>query len=192
MPRPPTSYDSSEPQSLDEISEWNRGVADALRDHYTAVRAALRRGAVAKVPARYVGMTEAELDSLHDAQREELDRLTILALVASVEASIRADYAARISGNGNDPLSKGYRAWHGTLSFRKQVRPDFDEGGILDQLRAAAVVPNHLIGNYRECLRARHWVGHGRYWDKPEAVDRFDPADVHARGTALLAALPPP
>ena len=191
MPRPRTEYDTAEPQTLDEIREWHGGVSDALRDHYTAVRDAIRRGALAEIPARYLGATEAELDSLHDAQREELDRLTVLSLVASVEASIRTDYAERVSGKGSDPLSRAYRAWHATLSFQKQLRPDFDVNGILDQLRAAAVLPNHLVANYRECLGARHWVGHGRYWDKPVAVDRFDPADVHARGAALLAALPP-
>ena len=49
---------------------------------------------------------------------------------------------------------------------------------------------NHIVTRYRECLDARHWVGHGRYWDKPVEVDRLDPDAVYDRANALLKAMP--
>jgi hypothetical protein len=49
---------------------------------------------------------------------------------------------------------------------------------------------NNIVGQYRECLRARHWVGHGRYWARPVEVDRLDPDDVYDRADALLRAMP--
>jgi hypothetical protein len=52
-------------------------------------------------------------------------------------------------------------------------------------------IDNHIVGRFRECLPVRHWVGHGRYWDKPHAVDRFDPDDIYDRANAQLRAMPP-
>ena len=49
---------------------------------------------------------------------------------------------------------------------------------------------NNIVGQYRECLAARHWVGHGRRWEKPIAVERFDPDDVYDRCDKLLQSLP--
>jgi hypothetical protein len=48
-----------------------------------------------------------------------------------------------------------------------------------------------IVGRYRECLRVRHWLGHGRFWAKPAEVDRFDPDDVYDRANVLLQAMPP-
>ena len=188
MPLPPIDYKTAEPQTLDEIREWHRGIVDALVDQRASVHQAMRTGS--PVAHRFVGMTEGDLDAYYDAQRRELDRLTGLNLVASAEASIRADYARRVRDKGSNPLSQAYQAWHKTLSFQKQLRPDFDEGGILDVLKDAQVVNNHLVGRFRECLRSRHWFGHGRSWNKPVAVDLLDPDDVYDRADALLRAMP--
>ena len=188
MPYPPIDPPAAERQSLDQIRAWHRDVADALRDRRAAIQRSIRDGAT-DVPPQFAGMTEADVDQHHDHVRDELDRLTVLNLVASGEASIRVDYARRAGGKGKGPLSVTYRAWHRALTDRKQRRPDFDEGGILDELRSAGVVDNHLIGRFRECLRPRHWVGHGRYWDRPAEVDKLDPDEVYDRVRALLVAL---
>jgi len=135
-------------------------------------------------------MTAGDIDAYYGAQRRELDRLTVLNLVASAEAKIKGDYFRRVGDKLKDTLSIAYRTWHGTLSPQKQLRPDFDESGILDLLKQTGVMDNHIIGRYRECLRARHWVGHGRYWAKPAEVDRLDPVEVYLRSDALLRALP--
>ena len=131
MPVPSTKYPTGEPQTLDEIRDWHRGMIDALVGQRTAVLGAIRTGL--PVAARFVGMTEADVDAYFDMHRQELDRLTMLNLVASAEASIRADYVRRVRDKGSSTLSQAYQAWHKTLSFRKQLRPDFDEGGILDR-----------------------------------------------------------
>ena len=89
-----------------------------------------------------------------------------------------------------DVLSKAYRKWHKTLSAKKQLRPDFDVGGILEVLKETKMMDNNIIGRFRECLRARHWVGHGRYWSKPAEVDALDPDEVYDRADAVLQAMP--
>lgn len=176
-------------QTLGEILDWHRGIVEALVAQRGAVLRAARDDWA--VPPRFVGMTGQDLDAYYDSQRRELDWLTILNLVASVEATIRVDYFRRVEGKLKDPLAKAYRRWHKTLSHRKRRRPDFDEGGILDEVRGTQLVANPLIGRYRECLRTRHWVGHGRYWPRPVGVNSLDPVRVYDRCRALLEAWPP-
>ena len=74
-------------------------------------------------------MTEGDVDAHYDAQRRELDRLTILNLVASAEGTVKVDYFRRVDEKLKDALSLAYRQWHKTLSAKKQLRPDFDDGG---------------------------------------------------------------
>jgi hypothetical protein len=188
MPLPPIDFQTAEPQTLDEIREWQRGLIEALIDQRASVLHAIRDGSA--IAPRFAGMTEDDVEDYFDAHRRELDRLTVFKLVVSTEATIRDDYARRVRDKGNHPLSKAYQAWHKTLSFVKQRRPDLDESGILDVLKNAHVMDNHIIGRYRESLRPRHWVGHGRYWDKPIEVDQLDPDDVYDRCNALLLAMP--
>ena len=76
------------------------------------------------------------------------------------------------------------------MTHKRQSQPNFDEDGILTVLKKAQVLDNNLVGRFRECLRARHWVGHGRYWAKPVEVDQLDPNEVYNRASQLLLALP--
>lgn len=188
MPRSFVLPKSAEPQTLDEIRAWHLGMVDALLEQRASVKRAIRTGS--RVSPRFVGMTESDLDAHFDSQRGELNRLTMLNLVASAEASVTVDYFRRVQEKRKDSLSTAYRKWHETLSKKKKARPNFDEEGILEVLKKSGVIDNNLIGRYRECLRVRHWVGHGRHWNKPMDVDRLDVDDVHERANALLQALP--
>jgi hypothetical protein len=189
MPIPPANHATAEPQTLDEIRDWNRGLNEALVDQRASVLHAIQVGA--NVLPRFAGMTDDDVDAHYDRARRELDRLTVLNLVASAEASVRSDFFRRVREKLKDPLSRAYQKWHAKLSAKKQLRPDFDEGGILEVLKEAHVINNHVVGQYRECLKARHWLGHGRFWEKPNEVDSLDPDDVYDRANILLVALPP-
>ncbi len=188
MPAPRPIDQSAEPQSLGEIREWHGGVVDALVAQRAAVLTDIRVGLPAS--PRFVGMTEDEVQVYFERQRRELDRLTVLNLVASAEATIRMDFFRRVTGKHKDKLSVAYRDLFKKLRGTKRDRPDFDEGGILGRLKQAGVMDNHVVGRFRECLPARHWVSHGRFWAKPAVVDVFDPDDVYTRAGALLQALP--
>jgi hypothetical protein len=186
LPLPATT---AELQTLDDIRDWYRGIVEAIGDQRASVQRAIGQGAV--VASRFVGMTVEDVDAHCDDQQRELERLTVLNLVASAEASIMVDYFRRVrKKKREDLLSQAYQAWNRSLSAMKRRRPDFDEGGILDVLKRTKVMDNHIVGRYRECLRARHWLGHGRYWDKPVEVDLLDPDAVYDRADALLKAMP--
>lgn len=178
----------AEPQTLSEIMEWHRDLRDALLLRRATIRDAIFQSS--HVPERFSGMTEEDVEAWFHACRRELDRLTVLNLVASSEASLKIDFFRRVHEKRKDPLAQIYRAWFKSLSRKKKQRPDFDEGGILDHLKRSKAVDPNIVGAFRECLRVRHWVGHGRYWSKPSEIDRFSPEEVFIRGQALLSALP--
>ena len=166
---------------------WYEGVLDALRCQISTARPSVRHAIF--ISPRLFGMTEKELDSYHDAQRLELDRLTVLSLVASVEAEIRLDYDRRVHTRQKDPLSRAYRTWRKTLNHRKRRRPDFDESGLLAVMKQSGTIDPHRIGQFRECLPPRHWVGHGRYFTKPIQMEKLDPHEVCRRGHQLLSSI---
>ena len=136
MPVPLINHATAEPQTLDEIRDWHRGIVDALVDQRTSVQHAIRTGSA--IAWRFLGMTEADVDAHYDVQRRELDRLTALNLVASTEAAIKVDYFRRVGGKLKDPLARAYRKFHSTLSAKKQLRPDFDADGILKVLKKSS------------------------------------------------------
>ena len=104
VPVPPVNAENAEPQTLDEILDWHRGIVEALVDQRGAVQRSIQ--AYSTVAPRFVGMTEAEVDTYYDVQRRELERLTMLNLVASAEAAIRDDYSRRVGGKLKDLLAR--------------------------------------------------------------------------------------
>ncbi|MCY2933546.1 MAG: hypothetical protein NT172_05205 [Planctomycetota bacterium] len=176
-----------ETQTLAEIIDWYDGISRALALQISAARSSSLNAT--NLYPRLFGMTEQELETYQDHQLAELDRLTVFSLVASVEAEIRLDFERRIIARLKDALSDKYRKWHGSLKNRKRRRPDFDEVGILGIMKRSGVIDAHLIGEFRECLRARHWIGHGRYFQRPAQMEKLDPYEVCSRGNRLLQSL---
>jgi len=109
VPLAHTDDESAEPQTLDQIISWHHDLVDALVARRAVVLVAIRTGGV--VPEQYLGLTEDEVEDRHTGQRRELDRLTVLNLVACAEAGVRLDYLQRVKGRLKDTLSKAYRKW---------------------------------------------------------------------------------
>ena len=186
----PVEHPQSERQTLDEIYDWYVGMTESLVAHRAGIRETLLNGTAPE--PRFFGFSETDVEQYFSGQRGELDRLTCVNLVGSAEGSIRLDFARRVLGQLPDPLARSYQAWYAALSAGKQDRPDFDEKGILERLKDSKVlVDNDIVGRFRECLKPRHWVAHGRYWAKHANVDRLTPAMVLKRAKDLLNALPP-
>jgi len=176
------------PQSIDDIRDWYEGVVESLVHHRAAVHNALRIGGMTE--PRFVGMAAGDIDAFFVAQRNNLDQLAIMNLVASAEASLLMDFKRRVEGNFKDRLSKAYAMHHRTLPLGQKVRPPLDHG-ILEQLKAAGVVPAHFVSRFRDVLRLRHWIAHGRYWAQPLANRAYLPDEAYHTIATLLAALPP-
>ncbi len=188
-PRTPGAPRAASPQSINDVRDWYEACVESLAHHRAAVRAALRAGTPTE--SRFLGMTAADVDAHFAALRRNLDLLTIVDLIATGEAALRADYRRRLDRGRRDALSQAYRAFHRSLRTPQQRRrPPFDEHGILDALRDSAAVDRHLVTDFRDALRLRHWIAHGRYWKPSLDSAAHAPDDVYRTINALLTALP--
>ena len=183
---------TAEPQTLSEVWAWQLGVIESVEHHREAIRRATVLGE--NPGPTFAMMAESEVESHFDALRRNLDRLTVLNLVASAEATIKADYFRRVGEKprtaGARPLSHAYRALDAALPPPEKHRPPFaGRSGILRALKEAKVIDNHVLGAFGSCLRARHWVGHGRYWGRPAEIDLYPPDEVYRRAEAIVVAL---
>ena len=94
-----------------------------------------------------------------DAQRLQVGPSYHVNLVAS-RGDNRRHYFRRVEGKLKAPWLALSRSVE-TLSPQEQRRPNFDADGILNVLRKAHVMDNHIIGQYRECLRRDTGSGMG-------------------------------
>ena len=173
--------------TLDDVRNWHEGIIESLDAHRAATLASFHGSSF--VPAsRFFGMTRDEIDEEFGSRREELDSLTILGLMASAEAAIREDYRRRVAGARSDTLSKAYLVLHRGLPGNQRLRPSLEDD-ILDTLKDSGVVSRHVIGDFRDALRLRHWLAHGRYWLLTLGKSSYAPDDIYHIAHALLAAL---
>ena len=135
--------------------------------------------------ARFVGFTRTEVEEFFDAQRGQLELLTMFEILATTEAVLRIEVRTRVAGRKKDALSRRFRKLHQASGDR--IRLDED---ILGAMRDAGV-PTSVIGAFRGALRLRHWLAHGRHWH-PKLGRGYAPADVFDISRGLIDSIPPP
>ena len=180
--RPPQQH------TIDDARNWHSAMVEAMAAHRASVLDSLHRETVA-AGTRFFGLTRDEVDLLFDADRQELDAMTILSLMASAEATIREDYLDRIARRLKDSLSAAYIALHRSLPAAQRRRPLLDEH-VLEAMRNSGQVAPHLIGDFRDALRLRHWLAHGRYWTVDLGRNSYAPDDIYRVVHALITAVP--
>jgi hypothetical protein len=177
-----------DPQSIDAALDWHTAIVDSVLAHRAATLAAFHTGAQ-RIASAFFGMTYADIDAFFVAERAEVDAQAIVTIIAAAEAAIRADYRERVQDVYRDALSQAYLELHHKLPNHERARPPFDEGGILEKLKDSGTVQAHVVTQFRDMLRQRHWIAHGRYWLLNLAANYHEPEDVHAAASVLLAAL---
>jgi hypothetical protein len=136
----------------------------------------------------FIGMTSDELGQTAKKMRDELDDHVLLLLTASFEAILRVDLAFR--GHRRRKLRDSYsqslrNTFHGRMT--KGIR--FDE--ILDAWRKELLgAPKDIIGNFKQVVRYRHWLAHGRYWKQTSGLTELAVKEVWERGNDLLQIIP--
>lgn len=183
----------SQPLSLDDVRDWYEAMRESLLAHRSTIIAALS-GAIVVPNNRFIGMTIDEVDKEFAFQREELDNVTVLSMMASAEAKLQSDYDDRLDAKRKDPLTKAYRNLHLRLKFKgwfiRKIRPQFDNH-ILETIKDSGIAPPHVVGNFRDALNLRHWLAHGRYWGVNLGRTTYSPDDIYRTIDAMLATLPP-
>ncbi len=177
--------------SLDDIMVWMERCSAALFSKQGTLLSALAEGHLGEYP-EFLGMTPDNIRAYFERAVHEVELAAILYMVAYAEARIREDFLYRVSAankSSGDLL----------VSAMENLRKKYDkiwqiplfENGILDQWKVliqrshqdgqlfnASQCVNR-IGAFKNPLRLRHWIAHGRYW-KPKgySLSQLPPSQV--------------
>lgn len=180
-------FDNPEKLVPDQILDWLDFCSHRLWQTRQLIFSALPSGVlpprISAAAESLVQLTASEIDEYFDYCQLELDLFTILALLASMEAKIRMDAKKRYRTKGNK-LSNRL-----SILFRKTKqlwKVPLYESGILEEwkryIQTGLSIPssdkNRLVGDigkFKELLRIRNWVAHGRYWPLQLNIRKYPP-----------------
>jgi hypothetical protein len=165
-----------EGQSLAEIADYHNDTVDALTFFLQALWE--------QEDPRFLGFSPAQFTGLLHNRIEETDFRSSLAILAAVEAALRNDYEFRATKRRKDQLSRAFRVVYRTK--RERVRFDEDLLGLWVEH-----YPNlrRVVGELRSALHFRHWLAHGRSWERP-VHGRFDYVSIYNLAELMFANFP--
>ena len=134
--------------------------------------------------AQFIGFSRREVVEFFDAQRGQLELLTMFEILATTEAVLRIDVKTRVVARKKDTLSRRFRKLYKAKGDR--IRLDED---ILAAMKEEGVSAR-AISAFRGALRLRHWLAHGRHW-YPKLGRGYAPSDVFDISRALIDLMPP-
>jgi len=169
---------SPQNQSLEEIAEFHALAREALVHYHDSSNPAYS--------VAFAGLTADEVAESLDTRITELELRSIFDVLASVEASLRIDFALRVSQREKDPLSRDFRE-----VYRKNKSFIRLEEGILARWRGHHPGYASLISELGLVLEFRHWLAHGRYWSARLSRD-YDYYNVSALAEAVTEVPSPP
>jgi hypothetical protein len=133
----------------------------------------------------FYGITSAQLLDVLKEMGQEVELESSLALMASFEARLRVDY-----------LTRGRRGLGGVApsdAFIRRLWSKFEERlpleELLDAWRDATQAEPDLVGRFKQLMRFRDWLAHGRYWP-PKGFAGFDTNTVVRVAAAMERAIP--
>ena len=163
-------------QSLAEIADYHNDAVDSLTFFLQQLWQ--------QNNPRFLLFSSSEFNQLVLSRIEETVLRSCLATLAAVEAALRNDYLLRARQRRKDPLSRAFRVIYKTK--RENVR--FDED-LLDLWVEYHPDLRRLVGELRAALHFRHWLAHGRSWERP-AHGRFDYDSIYNLAELILSNFP--
>jgi hypothetical protein len=164
-------------------------IVEAYADQVEALERALRaRLALAADPrSRFHGLSEGDIQDRLGHDRDEIDHWALMMLVASFEATLRADAVDRIGSRTKDDVRKLLRDLY--AQYEGRVRLD----DILGIWEGRIVVGAMVKQKVALLLKHRHWLAHGRHWSNkhgavPSPLDAWAALDDYVR--VLSASVP--
>jgi hypothetical protein len=154
---------SGEHQSFDDIAAHRCLLEQATRDYFSHRSAAFC--------AQFATASAAEIAEALAQTLREIERTSILSLLAAIEAAFRVDYFERVYLKRKDPVSRACRALHA----RKAQAVKLDEDLLTLWLHHGQAAKG-FIADLRSAFHVRHWLAHGRYWSP--RLGRYDDFDT--------------
>lgn len=167
---PSLFHSSTRNLELNEIYAYFDDSEAALKDYFKT-----------KHGPRFLGYTQAEVDEDLDSRISELELSTSLTILASVEAAFRLDYLTRCRLKKKDPLSKELRRIHKAVKEKAKLEDQILKAWIAYETPANI----KFLRQFKESLKLRHWLAHGRYW-QPHAHHCFDYPEVSTIASSIF------
>lgn len=168
------------------VDDWTQ--PEEIWDYYersiealVALKSALDSGTASSGTSLFSGMTLHEADGCLREMRSELDRQVSFALVASFEAILRVDFWGRVHGRFKVGPGAEFIALAREYEERVRIRD------ILDIWNKHST-PAGRAGSFKEVLKIRDWLGHGRYW-VPKTKHKPDPLALWLETARVFEAL---
>jgi hypothetical protein len=146
---------------------------DALDHYLPSVLASVVPGTKSVSPL-FDEMTEDEIIEAFYFYNDEAGFSSMLVMIASIEAFIRTDY--------NDKRRKSGR--FRTLYSQHRVKARLDD--ILDCWSQFESIHSQWVSKFRDLLRLRHWLAHGRYWNQNVGRTDYSPELVYEIGIEIF------
>lgn len=151
-------------------------------------RVALEKNEIAP-ESHFLGMPSEDVFGL---LLTELKAQVVLALVASYEAVLQVDLQDRVRRRPKDAASR--RLCSIEMERRRKERSGRSSGRIpierIVNAWAAELDHPRTFQKFRELVKLRNWLAHGRYWTQQSGIQRIDPLEAWQRGAALFRLLP--
>jgi len=159
---------------------------DQIAAHFTDVETSLRRFFTNPhlYPDRFGNYSLAEVTQELNARLIEEEKMIVLSILASIEATFRIDYLQRVYAKKKDALSRALRQLHLSKGSRASLEDD-----ILEAWKNHTTISVELIGHIRSAFKFRHWLAHGRYWT-PKLGRQYDYPGVYTLAHQIQTTLP--
>lgn len=162
--------------TLNEVADFYRDTESALRQYYSP------NSNTFEIRFFDYALHTVELELMH--RLDELDRSTILTVLAALEARFRIDYEIRRLRTRKDAVSVDLRALYRERGNRASLEDD-----ILSIWQRNLSGGTKLIGELRGAFKLRHWLAHGRYWT-PKLGRQYDFLSIYDLASLTLERLP--
>jgi uncharacterized protein YutE (UPF0331/DUF86 family) len=146
---------SGQQLTLDDVASFHRGLRNSIE---------LDRAHQVELP--HDDMQSAEIEEDFRSALAELDHLSSLSAMSSVEATLRVNYLRRVYRRYRDPLSRAMRQMHRVKGHRVGL-----EGDLIRLWSNEGQITGTLLREIIQAFQYRHWLAHGRYWTLKLARD---------------------
>lgn len=149
---------SREKLGIEQIWDWYETTSEALNLYKIKLKNLVLNSEA--MTEGFEGYSINEIDYYFLKQNEELEQLTSLNLLASVEASFRVDFLSRVYNKKRDDLSRAFRDLYNEYGNKISL-----EEHILEIWKEKYPITKQIVGDFKSALKYRHWLAHGRYWN---------------------------
>jgi hypothetical protein len=174
---------------LANLIEWHKQCSNSLSYYKDYIQTLIEKNPI-QVPVLFKGMSTNEFEDYFGELQGEISLLFIFYLISLTEGKIRVDFFERVEKELKDLVSKKYTGHYKKkgASNAKEIRLE----SILEIWKNYFSGNNgriNTIGEFKNRMKTRHWIAHGRYWSY-SAYASYTVPNTFDKCDALLKLLP--